>query len=186
MIVRDAIGRDKYTRAIIAVMAMDEYFLPRLIAHERQKLHELRIGGRRPSADWNANEAHALRFHFFAFPIEFGHEGSAKINDSSDAEFFQLGEAVCMRLCAAKEHIGNFSGVGDTRYVQSFAESVVGNGFWRRGRLGQTGSRSERKCPEKKCCDQRAAHKKLDAKSLARGRRVDRNETGLPIWKEHH
>ena len=89
-----AIGGDEDAGAIFAEVTMDENFLRRVIAEESEELHYLLIGGRVPAIYGNIDEAHAERFDLLAFPKDFCRIFEAQIDDGSDAEFFEFGQAL--------------------------------------------------------------------------------------------
>ena len=80
------------------------------------------VGGRRPSAYRNVDEAHSGGFGLLAFPFDFVRVFAAKVDDGGDAEFFELFEAFGAKLGSAKKRIVDFAGVGDAGKLEFFAE----------------------------------------------------------------
>ena len=120
VIVSHAIGGDENAGAIVAEAAVDEDFFF-VILEEGKKLRDLFVGGRRPSAYRNIDEAHAGGFGLLAFPFDFVWVFAAKVDDGGDAEFLELFEAFGAKLGAAKKGIVDFSGVGDAGKLEFFA-----------------------------------------------------------------
>jgi len=106
-----SVGGDEDPRTIVSKAAVNKYLFF-LVGEERKKLRDLLIGGRGSAANWNVDEAHSEGFGLFA--LLFGELAifAAKINDGSDAKFFELFDAFDMRLCAAEERLCDFSTVG--------------------------------------------------------------------------
>lgn len=127
VVVRHAIGGDENAGAIVAEAAVNENFFV-VIFEEGKKLRDLIVGGRRPAADGNVDEANAGGFGLLAFPFYFVRIFAAKIDDGSDAEFFELRDAFGARLGAAKKRVVDFSGVGETGKLQFFSERNRGDG----------------------------------------------------------
>ena len=161
-----AIGCDEDAGAIVAEAAVHENFLRRIVAEYREKLSDLFIGWRRPTANGNVDEAHAHRFGKLALPFRFFGVFTAEIDDGVDAQFFQLGKALAFGLRAAIENIGNFSGVVHTGNAKFL--SVGGLHDWRDGRT-RIGLSKKRVREKKRETQERreAFHKKLDANSVA-------------------
>src|SRR5256885_4468520 len=85
-------------------------------------MRDVFVCGRKPSANWNVDEAHAGGFGLLAFPFDFIRVFAAKVDDGGDAEFLELFEAFGARLGSAKKRIVDFSGVGDAGKLEFFAE----------------------------------------------------------------
>lgn len=82
-----AVSGDKHAGAVIAEAAMHKYFLLRIIAEEGEKLCDLLIARRSPTAHGDVNEAHPERFGLSAFPCNFPGVFAAKIHDYGNAQF---------------------------------------------------------------------------------------------------
>ena len=161
-----AIGSDENTGAIVAKTAVHENLLPRSAAEEGEKLDELFVGRRRPTADGDVHKAHAERFCGLAFPFDFVATFAAQIDDGGDAQFFQLNKAVFLGLCAAVEGFGDFSRVvnsGEVEFLSVSGPNDGRSGGWRQV-LRKKGRREKEKETEK-CW--RSLHMKLDASSVA-------------------
>src|SRR5258708_4985622 len=140
-----AVNGDKNTSAIVAETAMHENLLPWIAAEQGEKLDELFVGWRRPTADGNVHKAHAEGLGGFALPCDFVETFAAQIDDGGDAQLFQLRKARFLGLRSAVEDFGNFSRVGNSGEVEFF--SVSGPKDGRRGRcrrvLGTTRKRGK-------------------------------------------
>lgn len=88
------IGGDEDAGAVFAKPAMDENFLCRLIAEEREESNDLLIAGSGPLIDGDMDETHAQGFDLLAFPEDFSGIFEAKIDDGVDAEFLELGQTL--------------------------------------------------------------------------------------------
>ena len=123
-----AIDGGENAGAIVAEAAVQEYFLPGIVAEEREKLDHLFVTGRGPATNGNVDEAHAQGFGVLALPDDFFAILAAQIDDGSDAQNFELREAHFTRLRAAIQDIVDFSGVGNSGDVKFFAVSRRGEG----------------------------------------------------------
>jgi len=113
-------GGDENAGAIVTEMAVHEDFLPRIVVEKREKLHDLFVGWGRPAIYRNVDEAHAERFGTLALPVDFFAVLGAQIDESGDAQDFQLREAHFFGLGAAKQDIRDFPGVrnsGDVEFL---------------------------------------------------------------------
>jgi len=109
----DAIGGDEDAGAVFAKFAMDEDFLRRSFAEEREELRELcgsRIG---EAADGDVHETQTEGFRLVTFVFAGLRCFEAEINDGGDAESFELRKRRERGLRAAKKLVGDFCGVVD-------------------------------------------------------------------------
>ena len=113
-----AVSGNENAGAVVPEATMYKNFLVRIIAEERKELRHLFIARRRPPAHRQVHKAHAERFGFLAFPLEFVAVFAAQIHYRRDAQTFQLGEPVFLRLCAAKKNVVDFSCVVNSCDVQ--------------------------------------------------------------------
>jgi len=107
----DAISGDEDAGAVFAEFAMDEDFLRRGFAQEREKLRELcrsRIG---KAADGDVHKTQAEGFGAKTLVFAGLRRFVAEVDDGGDAESFELRERGKRGLRAAKKLIGDFSGV---------------------------------------------------------------------------
>ncbi len=166
-VVRHTIGGDENAGAIIAEAAVNEDFFI-VILEEGKKLRDLFVGGRRPAAYGNVDEAHAEGFGLLAFTLNLLTTFAAKIDDGGDAEFLEPRDAFGMRLRATKERIVDFSGIVNTRELKLFAEGNGGDGGRRIILRRRKRGKDEEQTKEKKRARRKKFHRRLDAKSLAR------------------
>src|SRR5713101_8372771 len=165
-----AIDGGENAGAIVAEAAVQENFLPRIVAEQREKLYDLFVGWRGPATDGNVLKAHAERFGALALPGDFFAILAAQIDDGGDAQYFQLREAHFPGLCAAIKGLADFSGVVNSRDMNFFSVSRLresrsgGRRGVRRSRLSRKGKRKKEKEGEHGA---RAFHFELDAKSVA-------------------
>jgi len=80
-----AIDGGEHAGAVVTEAAVQEDFLPVIIAEEREKLDHLFISWRGPAADGNVDEAHAQGFGVLALPGDFLAVFAAQIDDGGDA-----------------------------------------------------------------------------------------------------
>lgn len=158
------IGGDEDAGAVFAEPAMDEDFLCRLIAEEREELNHLLIGGSGPLIDGDMDETHAQGLDLLAFPEDFSGIFEAKIDDGVDAEFFELGQTLWSRLSAAVKMIVDSAATGDGGYAKFFS---VGRMHFRGSGGRRISLRGEKARQEKESNKsegkQIAFHKGLDA-----------------------
>ena len=161
-----AIDGGENAGAIIAEAAVDEDFLPWIVAEKREKLDDLFVGWRGPATDGNVHKAHTQRFGALALPGDFFAILAAQIDDGGDAQNFQLREAYFSGLCTAIQGLRDFPGIGNSRDVQFLAVGGLqgGRGGGRRWRLRKKGKRKKEKEGERGA---RAFHFELDAKIVA-------------------
>src|SRR5438132_12120118 len=76
-----AIGSDENASAIVTKAAVNENFLPRFAAKQRQELNHLLVSRRRPAADGDVHKAHSKRLGMLAFPGDFFLVFTAKIDN---------------------------------------------------------------------------------------------------------
>src|SRR5215468_11801675 len=178
-----AVGCDENAGAVIAKPAVNKYpFF--FVREEGEKLRDLFVGGRRPSANGNVDKAHAERFSLFAFPFDEFAIFPAKINDGGDAEFLELFDAFGVRLRAPKERLGDFSPIGKAGEFEFFAvggaKHRCGSGGGRR--LSESGrSRKRNKSQEGQACSG-TKHSNCDqfqATARSFGRKVPQMTRGL-------
>ena len=81
-----AIDGGEHAGAIVAEVAVDEDFLPRIVTEEREKLDDLFIGWRRPATYRNVDKAHAQGFGVLTFPKDFFAVLATQIDDGGDAQ----------------------------------------------------------------------------------------------------
>jgi hypothetical protein len=169
LFVGDAIGSHEDAGAVFAKMAVNEYFLSRIVAEEREKLNHLFVGRRRPFVDGDVDEAHSQGLDLLAFPEDFCGIFEAKIDDGVDAEFFELGETFGFRLGATVEMIIHFSTVGNKGDAKFFSvgRMHLGGRSGRRSLLSAKKKRRERGKNENEE-KPNAFHNGLDAKNCSR------------------
>jgi hypothetical protein len=165
-----AIDGGENAGAIVAEAAVEEDFLPGIVAEEREKLDDLFVGRGVPAANGNVEEAHAQGFGVLALPDDSFAVLAAQIDDGGDAQNLQLGEAHFTRLRAAIQDVVDFSGVGNSGDDDFFAVSgrwEGGSGGRRRRRRGSL--RKKRKGKKEKGGErsEEASHMELDATSVA-------------------
>src|SRR6266436_996682 len=81
-----AIDGGEHAGAVVTEAAVQKDFLPGIVTEEREKLDDLLIRWRSPSADGNVDKAHAQGFRVFALPRDFFGVLAAQINDGGDAQ----------------------------------------------------------------------------------------------------
>ena len=163
-----AIGGDENTGTVATETAVNKNPFLRMVAKEREKLRDLFVARRLPSADGNVHKTHSERFRLPAFPLHFIPIVAAQIHYGSDSEILELQESLGVRLRAAEERVADFSAVRNAGELESLA--MIGGHGRSRVHCRSLGSRPgirNRDGSEKekaKYC----AHSELDAKSLAR------------------
>jgi hypothetical protein len=145
-----AIGGHEDAGAVVAIAAMHEDFLARVVAEVGKELQDLFVGGRGPSADGDIQETHTQGFGLAALPEDSFAIFAAEVDDGSDAEFFELREALGPRLSAAEEMIVDPAAIGDVGEVKLFSVGRMHfrrcgrrRMFLRRKRAWQEGASSE-------------------------------------------
>ena len=98
---------------------MNENF--RLAIEERKKLRYLIVRGIRPAANRNADKINAQSAGFFLFLVARPGIFGAKINNRRNADLFQLGKALNMRLSTAVKLLADFAGIRNTRDMDFFS-----------------------------------------------------------------
>src|SRR6266478_5474016 len=163
----DAVDGGEHAGAIVTEAAVDEDFLPRVVAEEREKLGNLFIAWRRPATDGNVDKAHAQRFGVFAFPKDLFVVFAAQIDDGGDAQYFELRETDFPGLRTAIEEIRDFSSVGNSGDAHFLSVSSLWKGRsrgWRRGLRWRLRKKGKRKKEEEGERAKRAFHFELDAR----------------------
>jgi hypothetical protein len=168
-----AIGGNEDASAVLAETAMEENFLCRVIAEEREELNHLLICGRRPLIHGDVDETHTEGLDLLAFPEDFCGIFEAKIDDRVDAEFLELGQALWSWLRAAVKMISDPANIGDGRYAKFFSVGRMhyrgSGGRWIPLRGKRVRQEKETKERERK---QTAFHNGLDAESVARDGKI--------------
>jgi hypothetical protein len=113
VLLRHAVGGHHNSGAISTVIAMNENFPRGVLLKQFQEFSDLRVAWRRPTAYWHIDETHAKPLGLLAL-ASHGAAIAAQINDRSHTKFLQLGKTLRVWLCAAKENVADFSGVGHT------------------------------------------------------------------------
>lgn len=144
----NAVSGDENAGAIVTETAVEEDFLPRIVAEEREKLDELFIGRRRPATDGNLYKTHAQGFGALALPVECLTVFAAQVNDGGDAENLEFGEADVPGLGAAVKNFGDFPAVRNAINVEFLAKSRLRKSGC--GRLRDSLRRSLRKKRKRK------------------------------------
>lgn len=122
---RHAIAGDKNACAVFAEMAMHKHFFLGPIAENGEKLRDLRIRGRRPSADRDFHETHSERFRFHFLLVDSCRIFRAKIDDRGDAELLQFKQSWIARLRAAIQMIIDLAEIRNAAEMQFFAVNVA-------------------------------------------------------------
>jgi len=133
MVKSDSVRGHEDSGAVVSEMAMNEDSLLRVALKKREKLRDLRVGGRIPSAHGDAGETHALRFGLAPLPLALARIFRTKIHDHRNPHLLELNKGFSARLRAAKKRIGNLSGVDKTGNGNLFAEACGKNGSRRAG-----------------------------------------------------
>jgi hypothetical protein len=98
-----AVGGNDYAGAIVAKVAVDEDFFPRVVAQELEKRSDLIVGGAEKCAGGYADVAHAGRLNRFLLRVSFA--SVAEIHNDGNAEILQLAIADSARLGAAIQEL---------------------------------------------------------------------------------
>ncbi len=146
----DAVGSDEEAGAVVSKEAMDKNSWRRSFTEELEKLRELRGRRNGETADGNVHKTQTEGFRALAFVIAAVRGVEAEIDDGVYAERFEPRQGRKIRLRTAKELIGDFCGVGNTRKRDFFGERRSGTGNGGRLREGTERKRNERERSEKK------------------------------------
>lgn len=130
MLLRHSVCGDHDTRAIIAEIAVHEYFLFWIVANQFEKSRDLVVGGAKEGAGGETDVTHAETLD--DNPLGRVGLGVPQINNDVDAEIFQLLIPEVTGLRAAIQHVANPACIRNALHSQFFGECQDGARVGRR------------------------------------------------------
>src|SRR5277367_246148 len=160
-----AVRGDEDAGAIFSIVAVNKNGFGGVVAKNREKLNNLRVGWSGKTTHGNVHETQTKRFDLLTLGGNVRVVFETKIYDGGDAHFLQFGKGWEIGLCATVEVIVHFSGIGNPFDVNFFGIRRSHHGG---GRRTLWKGWKTKNCEEKKRGKQRETfHLELDASYLA-------------------